>query len=276
MASIILLALTLGATSLTILQIRNWGLSDIRLGVAALVSATGALLLAWRSKRTSEPIIDAALLKGRAYRASMLASGLIAMAMFANLVMQSQYLQKVWGYSVLKSGFGVIPMAASAGLMSTFSARLANRYNHRSVILTGTGLTAGGMFLLAFGVSDSPSRYWTVFFPALVIIGLGAWGMAISMINASAAATLNPDNFSVGMAIMQTTRQIGSILGASVFFGLLGKPGPDEIVGRFRELWLLLAALTCIAFAFCLSLPRAAGPTAPAPTRALAGSPGDA
>jgi hypothetical protein len=111
------------------------------------------------------------------------------------------------------------------------------------------------MYLLAFATGESSSQYWTVFFPALVLIGIGAWGMAVSMMNATAAETLHADNFSVGMAILQTGRQVGSILGASAFFGLFGNPDADEIVSRFHQLWLLVALLPTIAFVICLRLP---------------------
>jgi MFS family permease len=185
----------------------------------------------------------------------MTASTLIAMAMFANLVMQAQFLQKVWGYSTLGAGFGVMPMSASAGLTSVFAARFARKYGHKRVILTGIAITACGMYILAFASGKSSSLYWIVFFPALVLVGMGAWGMAIAMMNATAAETLNAANFGVGMAILQTGRQIGSILGASMFFGLFGDPGPEQIVSRFHQLWFLVALLPTASFLICLRLP---------------------
>jgi MFS family permease len=169
--------------------------------------------------------------------------------------MQAQFLQKVWGYSTLGAGFGVMPMSASAGLTSVFAARLARRHGHKRVILSGIAITACGMYILAFASGESSSQYWTVFFPALVMVGMGAWGMAIAMMNATAAETLNSENFGVGMAILQTGRQIGSILGASMFFGLFGDPGPDQIVSRFHQLWFLVALLPTISFLTCLRLP---------------------
>jgi EmrB/QacA subfamily drug resistance transporter len=254
-ASIVLLAATLASTSLAIVQVRTWGIRDPRLVTAASLAVIFGVALAARSARTTSPVIDYELLQGRTFRVSMLASLLIAMAMFANLVMQAQFLQKVWGYSTLGAGFGVMPMSASAGLTSIFAARLARRYGHKLVILIGIAITASGLYILAFASGESSSQYWTVFFPALVLVGMGAWGMAVSMMNAIAAETLNSANFSVGMAILQTGRQIGSILGASVFFGLFGNPGPEQIVSRFHELWLLVALLPTAAFLICLRLP---------------------
>jgi EmrB/QacA subfamily drug resistance transporter len=255
LASVVLLATTLAVTSLAIVQVRSWGIGDFRLLVAVALAVLLGAAFAARSARTTSPVIDYELLHGRTFRVSSAASVLIAMAMFANLVMQAQFLQKAWGYSTLHAGFGVMPMSASAGLTSIFAARLARRYGHKAVILLGIAITACGMYLLAFATSESSSRYWTVFFPALVLVGIGAWGMAVSMMNATAAETLHADNFSVGMAVLQTGRQIGSILGASAFFGLYGDPAPDEIVSRFHELWLLVALLPSLAFVICLRLP---------------------
>lgn len=253
--SVVLLAVTLAATSFSIVQARSWGLTDTRLLIAAALAVVFGVSLFARSARTTSPVIDYELLQGRTFRVSSVASVLIAMAMFANLVMQAQFLQKVWGYTTLHAGFGVMPMSASAGLTSVFAARLARRYGHKPVILVGIAITACGMYLLAIASGESSSQYWTVFFPALVLIGIGAWGMAVSMMNATAAETLTADNFSVGMAILQTGRQIGSIFGASLFFGLFGDPEPDQIVSRFHELWFLVASLPTVAFLICLRLP---------------------
>lgn len=255
LASVVLLAATLAVTSLAIVQVRSWGIGDNRLLVAVALAVLLGAAFAARSARTTSPVIDYELLNGRTFRVSSVASVLIAMAMFANLVMQAQFLQKVWGYTTLHAGFGVMPMSASAGVTSIFAARLARRYGHKTVILIGIAITACGMYLLAFATGESSSQYWTVFFPALVLIGIGAWGMAVSMMNATAAETLHADNFSVGMAVLQTGRQVGSILGASAFFGLFGDPAPDEIVSRFHELWLLVALLPTLAFVICLRLP---------------------
>jgi MFS family permease len=239
--------------------VRTWGIDDPRLITAAILAVIFAVALAARSARTTSPVIDYELLQGRTFRVSMVASLLIAMAMFANLVMQAQFLQKVWGYSTLGAGFGVMPMPASAGLSSIFAARLARRYSHKLVILFGIAITACGMYILAFASGESSSQYWTVFFPALVLVGMGSWGMAISMMNGIAAEALNSANFSVGMAILQTGRQIGSILGASMFFGLFGDPVADQLVSRFHELWFLVALLPTVAFLICLRLPGRPG-----------------
>jgi MFS family permease len=254
-ASVVLLAATLAATSLAIVQVRTWGIDDPRLITAAALAVIFGAALAARSARTTSPVLDYELLQGRTFRVSIISSLLIAMAMFANLVMQSQFLQKVWGYSTLRAGFGVMPMSASAGIMSIFAARLSRRYTHKRVILTGIALTAGGLYILAFASGESSTQYWLVFFPALVLVGMGAWGLAVSMMNAIAAESLNSANFSVGMAILQTGRQIGSILGASMFFGLFGNPSRHQMVPRFHELWLLVALLPTVAFVICLGLP---------------------
>jgi len=98
-------------------------------------------------------------------------------------------------------------------------------------------------------------QYVTRFLPATVLIGIGAWGLGISMVNAAASTTLTPDNFGVGMAILQTIRQAGGIVGTALFFGLFGTPAPDELLPTFHRLWALFACICAGALLFAFRLP---------------------
>src|SRR3546814_17420094 len=57
------------------------------------------------------------------------------------------------------------------GLGSRWSGGLVERYGARLPLIAGPSITAAGYTLLAFS-GEEPS-YWTGFFPALAIIGIG-------------------------------------------------------------------------------------------------------
>lgn len=251
---VVLLTVTLALTTLVIVQGRNWGwTSPGVLGAAGVALVTGTAF-SWRSKRHPVPVIDFELLRRRAYRTSMAVSGLLSLSMFANLVMQSQLLQKAWGYSTMRAGLAVTPLAATAGIVSPLAPRLTNRFGHKPVIIAGMGLTTIGLAMFAVLPGEDP-QYLTRFLPATVLIGIGAWGLGISMVNAAASTTLTPDNFGVGMAILQTIRQAGGIVGTALFFGLFGSPSPDELLPTFHRLWALFACICGGALLFAFRLP---------------------
>jgi EmrB/QacA subfamily drug resistance transporter len=258
---IVLLSSTLALVALCIVQGRNWGWTDLRLGGAAVVAVVLGVAFAIRSKDHSAPVLDMKLLRGRTYRLSILVSMLVTAPMNANLVMQPRFLEDVWHYGKIHAALAVSPLPVLAGLSAPFASRFANRYGHRSAILFGVSLTSVG--LLLYGVLPSAeSQYWTHFLPGVMLAGVGAWGFSISMINAAAVTDMTEDNFGVGVAILQTFRQIGGMLGTALFFGLYrGADGGDEL-GEFKLIWLLFSVPPILGVVVASRYPRKLGSAA--------------
>jgi predicted MFS family arabinose efflux permease len=79
-------------------------------------------------------------------------------------------------YSATATGAAALPMILLMSLLSRWSGGLINRYGPKIPLIVGP-LIAAIAFLL-FAVPDVQARYWTAFFPAFVVLGLG---MAISV-----------------------------------------------------------------------------------------------
>lgn len=252
--SIVFLTIMLASTTLVMVEARSWGWSDARIVGFAIAAVVFGAAFAARSRVVDTPVLDFALLRPRAYRISLVVSFVLALSVFANLVMQAQFLQKVWHYDVFGAGLAVIPLPAAAAIASPVAARLADRYGHKPLILGGISLSAIGLFWFTFMLDTTP-HYWTAFFPATVMVGGGTWGCAIAMINGAAAATLTTENFGVGLAILQTLRQVGSIMGGALFFGLYGTPLAGDVFDTFHRIWLLFAFMPLVALAIATRLP---------------------
>jgi EmrB/QacA subfamily drug resistance transporter len=255
-----LLTVSLGLLTLVIVQGRAWGWTDPKIAGSAIACVLLGVAFARRSAHHPAPVLDIDLLRSRTYRVSLGVSALVSMAMFANLVMQAQFLEDAWGYSTLKAGLAVTPLPVLAGITAPFAGRLAGRYGHRTVILVGVALTALGLFAYAL-LPDATPDYFTEFLPGVALTGIGTWGLAISMINAAAVSDMSTENFGVGTAVLQTVRQTGGILGVALFFGFVGTPTGSEIVDTYSHLWLWFAALPTVGFVLALRLPSSTGRT---------------
>lgn len=255
---IAVLTVALGLMALVIVQGRTWGWTDPGIVVSAALCIVLGVVFAWRSAHHPAPVLDIALLRSRTYRLSLLISALVSAPMFANLVMQAQFLQEAWGYSALKAGLAVTPLPIVAGITAPFGGRLALRYGHRIVILMGIALTSLG--LAAYGLlPDESPDYVTEFLPGMMLAGVGTWGLAITMINAAAVSDMSTENFGVGTAVLQTVRQVGGILGVALFFGFVGTPVGSEIFDTYRRLWLWFAVPPALGFLVALRLPAHTG-----------------
>jgi EmrB/QacA subfamily drug resistance transporter len=271
---IALLTVALGILSMVIVEGRTWGWTDPRILGSAAVCAVLATAFAFRSAHHPAPVLDIGLLRRPTYRISLVVSTLVSASMMANLVMQAQFLRQAWGYSPLRAGLAVTPLPVLAGVTAPFAGRLAGRFGHRNVILAGVGMSA--LALLAYGtLPDESPDYFVEFLPGMVLAGVGAWGLAISMINAAAVTDMSTENFGVGTAVLQTARQTGGILGVALFFGFIGSPAADEIAPAFTRLWLWFAISPALGFLLAMRLPAAlgrasAGAAEPAPATVTA------
>ncbi len=79
-------------------------------------------------------------------------------------------------YSATATGAAALPMILLVSLLARWSGGLINRYGPKIPLIVGPLIAAVGFLL--FAVPGVRAHYWTAFFPAFIVLGLG---MAISV-----------------------------------------------------------------------------------------------
>lgn len=239
---------------LGISQSEVWGWRDDRTLGAIIVGIVLCALFAVRCQRTPNPILDLKLFRLRFVVAANVAGVLFSMGFIGMWLLNTFWLQAVWGYSVALSGLSTMPGPASAALVAPFAGRYADRFGHSRVLFAGSVLLACGTVGLALTIPDTPS-YVTHYLPWMLITGTGV-GLSISTLSSSATAFLKPTQLAMGSALNNTFRQVGTALGAALSLAVAaptlarvetarrsGAPLLDVSTSELHAAWLMNAGI---------------------------------
>jgi EmrB/QacA subfamily drug resistance transporter len=189
------------------------GRSAISLAVAVI--ALGGFVV-WENV-TPAPMVPLVLFKHRNFSGGSLSLALVQIGNGGLLLVLTQYLQFVLGYSPVKAGLAFVPLAVAALVGNAAGATLAAKIGNRVLVLAGMLVMASSFALLTTVSADTDFAVPAV---ALGLLGLGA-GLAMPAAVGALMGTIPAEKAGVGSALNDTIQQAGAALGIAILGSLL-------------------------------------------------------
>ena len=176
----------------------------------------GSVLMAafiWWELRQRDPMMKIELFKLRNFWVGNTISGVMAFGMFGIFFPLTIFLQSILGYTPIRAGLALTPMAFTIMLVAPIAGRLSDRIGSRWLLVGGLATAATGVFLLSAQLSLGTSV--RDLFPALVVTGLGM-GLTFPPMTNATMKEVPPRISGSASGILNTVRNIGQILGIAI------------------------------------------------------------
>ena len=244
----LLLALTLAAYALAMTIGRgSFGLLNIVLLLAAVF---GAGLFVYIETRVASPLIRLTLFRDSVLSASLTMSALVSTVMMATLVVGPFYLSRALGLDAFLVGIVMSVGPLAAALTGVPAGRIADHFGAQRITIVGLIGLAAGSFLLSMMLATLDI---VGYIGPIVILTIG-YALFQTANNTAVMADIRPDQRGVISGMLNLSRNLGLITGASVMgavFALASATtdittAPPEAVATGMQITFAIAAILIV------------------------------
>lgn len=167
-----LVVIGLGAVVYGLIASSDLGLTHPLVLLSLIVGLIALLAFLLWEAHSQSPMVPLTLFRSLTFSGANIFTLLLYAAFGGVMFFLPFDLIQIQGYSALTAGLALLPIVLTVSLFSRWSAGLVNLYGSKLPLVVGALLMTAGLAL--YIRTDIGGSYWTTFFPAVLLQGIGA------------------------------------------------------------------------------------------------------
>jgi len=202
----------------------------------ALVAAP---LFVWTEARSAAPMLPLRFFKAPGFSVAVTYGVIVNLTYYGIVFLLSLYLQRVHGYSALRTGLAYLPLTATFFGVNIFSGWLVGRTGARLPMVLGALIDAAGFGLLLLLGAGSP---YLLMLPAFALLPTGM-GLGVPAMTTTVLSAVEKQASGTASGVLNAARQAAGAIGVALFGSLAGNSNDMIVRGLHRSAWIALIML---------------------------------